>query len=163
MKLKQTIKKRNKYQPVKIIASVVIGLFILIIIGGIIKIHSFKSSFQTLDEVQTELIKQIAIDDMTKQGKDITALKMQIMPKKHIDKRKEQARSIAQISFQNETETDFYLIDLNSEKIVMRSETDFDTSFAPMHEEKKHSPNMFWFKMNKNKETKNETDEKEDN
>ncbi len=152
MKVKQTGKKQNKSPAVKIIAGIVVGLFILILIGGIVRIHSFKSSFEPLSMEQTELVKRIGSDDMTKQGKDITALTIQIMPKKHLDKRKEESRSIAQISFQNETETNFYLIDLNSEKIVMRSETTFDASFTPIHTERNHFFRSFLFSINKQKE-----------
>jgi uncharacterized protein YpmB len=114
-------KPKQKTNILKIIAIVVIVLFCAILLGGLIRMYHFRSSFIDMNDQQKEAVKEIASNDMLSRGKNVSDYRIDLADKIRTDSKE----SMVPISFSNDKETISYLIDLNSNKIVMRSDTEF--------------------------------------
>jgi hypothetical protein len=114
-------KPKQKTNVLKIVAIVVIVLFCAILLGGLIRMYHFKSSFIDMNDQQKETVRDLASNDMLSRGKNVSDYRVDLVDKIRSDSKE----SMVPISFSNDKETISYLIDLNSNKIVMRSETEF--------------------------------------
>ncbi len=131
--------KMNKY---KILAAVVVVIFAVILAYGIFQHYHFKASFVKLSDTQISEAKSIAIQDLESRGENASDYKVNVMPEMRRNSRGNQTEAIAQVSFTKENKEQFYLIDLNSDSIMMRSQTEHYGNFTPQNEPLKDSR---WF------------------
>jgi len=113
----------------RIVAIVMIALFILIIIGGVLKEHSEAADRIPLNEQQIAQAKNIAAADMAERGVDIANYEAKVIPKLRKLNKGHNDLAVVQVTFNNQTENELYLLDLNSGKIIMRSESYYNPEF----------------------------------
>ncbi len=156
--VRSTIKPFNisqdkpRWNKLKIISIVVVFIFMAIVTIGLLKWHNYKSNFILLTPEQITQTKTIALNDLQAHGNDPTQYDLKVASKMRIMNKETPARMISQAYFINSTTQQFYLIDLNSSKVIMHSETNY---YEPMQMMKKHDKEG-------NKE-KNETDDNDKN
>lgn len=126
----------------KIIAIVVVALFALILVGGLIKMYRFHSGFSAMSQQQAETAKAVAMQDLQSRGKDAAAYEIQVMPKIRKMGGAGNGLSVAQVSFHNPQTMESYLIDIDSGRILMHSETDYYDGLIQEGREKEPRP---WF------------------
>lgn len=130
------VQKRNIW---KIISLIVIGIFCIIVAGGILKFYHIKSSFAETTPEQAELARSLVNQDLLSRG--ISDYDVQIAPKIRMDKR-EGKRTLIHVSTSNSTTQETYLIDLDKEKIILHSTTTF---YEGMPEKMGRMPGRGWF------------------
>ena len=116
---------KSKMNTFKLISIVVVVIFILVIAIGIWRYHHMQSSFIPLTDDQMNIAKNIAVQDMQSRGNNVSDYEVQVMPKMKRTNKENHSLSLVQVSFVNQQEVQFYLIDLNENKIVMHSETEY--------------------------------------
>ena len=120
MKLRLKWKSGNLF---KIISAVVVILFVLMVAGGVFKFFHYRSSFTTMNEAQIQSVQELVMQDMHTRGKNSTDYSIKVIPKIRMMKKNSISQSLVQVSLSNEQEHGFYLLDLNTNKILLYSET----------------------------------------
>jgi len=118
---------KNNKNVFKIIATVFVILFGLILVGGVIKMYSHQSSFTKMDPAQIETAKNMAIKQLELQGKNSSDYEVKVLPQLRKMHKDNTTESMVEVSFFGPKETQFYLIDLNSKQVMMHSYTEFYT------------------------------------
>jgi hypothetical protein len=78
-----------------------------------------------MDETQISSAKEVALSALEVQGKNSSDYEVRIMPQFRQMREKNNSLSLVEVSFYNQNETQLFLIDINTNKIVMHSETEF--------------------------------------
>ncbi len=120
----------------KMIVGSVVALFILILVLGIVRFYSHESPHVKATEAQLTAVKELVTDDFVKQGKNISAYELEIPPKLRSEREDNLTTLIAQVSVENESDSQIYLIDLNTNTIVMHSQTEFYNGFLNKRRER---------------------------
>ena len=108
----------------KIVAIAMVGVFAVLILIGMIKAHNIKSSFAAPTSAQIDYAKELAIDKFESIGGNTSAFQIRVedrMRRPHDDISN---RTILQVVFYNDTTTHLFLVDVNSGKVIMHSETE---------------------------------------
>ncbi len=108
----------------KTIAISVVVIFVLIIVGGLIRVHYLRSSFIKPAQAQVDYAKKIAAEKLQSMNVNASAFQINIgrrMRRLHDD---EGARTIIQVTFNNNASSHTYLIDVNTGEVLLHSETD---------------------------------------
>ncbi len=114
-------KNNNPTRVWKIVAISFIVIFVLFVFVGLIKSHNIKSSFVKPSQDQIELAKRIAAEKL--QSANINASTFQITVGERGQKHRDN-KVILQVVFYNDTTTHAYLVDLDSGKVILHSETE---------------------------------------
>ena len=126
----------------KIVAVAVIVIFVLIILGTIVKIYHFKSSFTKPTPTQIDYATKIATKKLQSSGGNVSAFEIRVGNRIKRMYDNEFSRSIVQVSFINNSNSHAYLIDVNSGEILLHSETDVYGTWAS-HKSNNHRDSIF--------------------
>ena len=120
---KQNSKKKSSQKIWKIVSVSVIILFVVIIIGGLIKALYIKSSFVKPTQEQIDFAGKIATERMKSMHQNASMFQMRtnMMRKMHEDGK---TRGMMQVSFYNNSTMHTFLVDVNSGEVLLHSETD---------------------------------------
>lgn len=133
--------KANNYRREKvwkITAIAIIVIFILLVAGGLIKAYYFKSSLIKPTQAQIDYATKIAAEKLKSTGVNSSMLQAYTgsrMRRMHEDW---DNMTIMQVSFNNNSASYTYIIDINSGKILLHSET---YTYVPFweHPRKRHA------------------------
>ena len=127
----------------KVVAILVVIIFVLLIVGGLIKAHYIRKSFAKPTQQQVDSAAKIAKESLKSEGMDPAMFQMQSGSRLRVVKDERGVQKlIMQISFYNNSANHVYLIDVNSGKILLRSETDF---YEPLDRQNREMPrHIFW-------------------
>lgn len=122
---KQSVKSSNSGKRIwKTVAIAVVVIFVLVIIGGIIKAYYIRSSFAKPTQAQIDYATKIATDKLKSTGVNTSVFQVHAgnrMRKFHEDGT---AKTIIQVMFSNNTTSHTYLVDLNNGEMLLHSETE---------------------------------------
>ncbi len=121
-------KIKQQTNTFKIVAIIVVILFTTMILAGLVRWYHFHNSSIPLTPDQIQATKTIALNDLAARGQDPTHYEFTILPKARIMNKETPSKLLAQAYFKNSTLSQFYLIDLNSNTIIMHSQTDYYTN-----------------------------------
>ena len=119
----------------RVVAIAVIVLFAVIIAVGLIKAHYIKSSFIKPTQAQIDYATKIAAEKLQSTGGNASAFQIQVGRKMRMLHDDGAAKTIIQVSFYNNATTHIYLVDVNSGKVLLHSETDIYSTFGNRHKE----------------------------
>jgi len=108
----------------KIVAIAVVGIFAVLIIMGLIKAHNIKSSFAAPTNAQIDLAKNLAIEKFESIGGNPSAFQIRVEDRMRRPRDDTTNTTILQVVFYNDTTTHLFLVDVNSGKVIMHSETE---------------------------------------
>ena len=117
--------EHKKMKAWKIVSVIVIMMFILVVIGGLIKAYHFKSSFAKPTQAQVDDAEKIAAKQMQSSGANVSAFQMHAGNKMRKFSDDGVSRNIIDVLFSSNSTMHNYLIDLNSGTVLLHSETDF--------------------------------------
>ncbi len=120
MKIKKTV---------KIIVGGFIVLFVIALVLGITRYVSHESPHVKPTEAQLTMVKETVVNDLLKQGKNASAYELEILPKFRTEKEENTTILIAQVSAEKVSDAHVYLINVNSNTILMHSQTEFYNGF----------------------------------
>ena len=131
----------------KVVAIAVIVLFGLFIIGGLKRAHDIRSEFITPTKEQVDSAKQIAAIMFESKGNILSDFQIRVNEKirKPHDVNKNDEKMILQVAVYNNTITHIYLVDVNSGKVVMHSETEFYEPMPDIHRPAPPGDNLGFF------------------
>jgi hypothetical protein len=118
-------KKRNIW---KILSIIFIVLFLFVLVSGVWRAYHFKHSFTKATPAQIDLVKGIAMTDLTSKGINISGLSFKVSneirdtPKSSTDSN---TRQILEVSATNASVRYMYIIDITSSDILVYSMTVF--------------------------------------
>ena len=128
----------------KIIAIAVIAIFALIIAGGLIKAHYIRSSFVKPTQAQIDYAAKIATEKLQSSGGNSSMFQIQVgrkMRRLHEDGIN---MTIIQVSFNNKVTSHTYLIDVNSGKVLLHSQTDMYIAFGEHQKKSRYGDHKFF-------------------
>ena len=108
----------------KIVAIAVFVIFVLLIIGGIIKIFHIKSSFEKPTQTQIDFASKIAAEKLKSSGINVSSFQMHTSTRAKRISNGGISRKVIQVAFYNSTANHVYLIDLSTGEVLLYSETD---------------------------------------
>jgi len=108
----------------KIVAIAMVGIFAVLIIMGLIKAHNIKSSFTSPTNAQIDLARNLAIEKFESIGGNTSAFQIRVEDRMRRPRDEINNRTILQVVFYNDTTTHIFLVDVNSGKVIMHSETE---------------------------------------
>ncbi|MBU2561736.1 MAG: hypothetical protein KKD17_05545 [Nanoarchaeota archaeon] len=114
-------KKRNVW---KIVAIAMVVVFVLIVAGGIIKLHRFKASFAAATEEQTSSAEAAVMQDLESRGLNISEYTVRVSHKVIGMREGGDDRNIMQVFAEANSSRHSYLIDMDSGKIMLHSQTE---------------------------------------
>ena len=109
----------------KIAAILFVVLFSLLIVFGIARMYHFKSSLISPSESQKNSAIAVATASLEGAGENASNYKVQVSQKVKRVKNADGDKDILQVSFYNDSVSHFYLIDVDSGEVLMRSQTEF--------------------------------------
>lgn len=122
---KQDSKNKSTQKVWKVISISVIILFVILIIGGLIKAFYIRSSFVKPTREQVDFATKIATEKL--QSMHVNSSMFQVhadrMRKMH-DDGEGKTRGMMQVSFYNNSTMHTFLVDVNSGEVLLHSETD---------------------------------------
>ena len=122
MKIKKSEKKINVW---KIVSIIFIGLFSLILIHGLIRVRDFRSSFSEITQEQSDSAKSIITQELQKRGDNIDDYDVRVENRiLKIDVEGAQ-RNMIQIFLYKDEKMYLYLIDMDSEELVLYTQAEF--------------------------------------
>lgn len=108
----------------KAIAVLVVVIFVLFIIGGIIKSHHFRSSIVKPAQEQIDYAKAIATEKLQLTGENASAYEIRVAGTMRKIPLNGVAQNIIQVSFYSNATTHMYLVNLGSGEVILHSQTD---------------------------------------
>jgi hypothetical protein len=116
-------KKTSTSNTWKIVSIIMIAVFVIMLVGAVIRTYMFRPSFQNLSPVQSDAVKSIAIGDMNARGVDpqnysITADNIRMVNAGG------NYRNVTEVSFYNDNLRYSYIIDVDTGNILMYSKTE---------------------------------------
>jgi len=127
----------------KIVAIAVILIFAVIIGIGLIKAHYLGSSFIKPSQSQMDYAEKIAKEKLQSAGVDLSAFKIETGKKMRVFHKGNSTKTVMQVSFYNNATTHTYLVDINSGKVLLHSETDVYELMENMHNGRLYGRNIF--------------------
>ncbi len=109
----------------KVTATIVVIIFALIVVSGLVRLSHYRSSFVKMDNAQIDTAKGIAVAALEAQGKNSSEYEVRVMPQFRKMQEKNDSISLVEVSFFNPSEMQLFLIDINSNEILMRTETNY--------------------------------------
>ena len=129
----------------RVVAIAVIVLFAVIIVGGLIKAHYIRSSFVKPTQTQIDYATKIATEKLQAAGVNLSAFQIQVGRKMRILHDDGATKTIIQVSFYNNATTHIYLVDVNSGKVLLHSETNIYSALENRHKENRHEKSWHMF------------------
>ena len=117
----------------KITAIAVIVIFVMLIVGVLIKTNYIKSSFKKPTQAQIDSATKIATKKLESIGGNASKFQIQVGKMRMLNDDKV-ARAIMQVSFYNTSTSHTYLIDVNSGEILLHSQTDIYRALESQHQ-----------------------------
>ena len=130
--------KNQKKEVWRIVAIAVVVLFAVVIMGGLLKAYYIKSSFVKPTHAQIDYATKIAAEKLQSIRVNSSAFQIQVGRKMRILHDDGAAKIIIQVSFYNNSTTHTYLVDVNSGKVFLHSETDIYGALGNRHNEYPH-------------------------
>lgn len=110
--------KRNIW---KLVALIFIALFCIVIIGGLVRFNHFKSAFTPATPEQIEFATTLVSHELEARGDSIEKYQVKVAPKTtHMDN-----KVVIRVDLSNETTREFFLINLDEQKVKVHSTTVF--------------------------------------
>ena len=141
---KQDSKNKPNQRIWKGISIAVIILFAIIIIGGLIKAFYIRSSFIKPTQTQIDYATKIATEKLQSSGGNSSMFQIQVgrkMRRLHEDGIN---MTIMQVSFNNNVTSHTYLIDVNSGKVLLHSQTDTYIAFGEHQKKSRYGGHKFF-------------------
>ena len=124
MKQKKS-EKADKKNIWKIVALIFIGIFILIIAGGLIRSYYFRPHFIPLSEQQIDSAKTAVYNDLAGKGINAPMESIKVANEVRPIRPDKEEKKIIEVSAEVDSIRHIYLIDANSNEILMHSQTEF--------------------------------------
>ena len=128
----------------KIVAIAVIVVFVLLILGGLIKAYYFRSSLIKPTQAQIDYATKIATEKLQSMGVNSSAFQIEVGRKMRRLHQEGTERTIMQVSFYNNVTSHTYLIDVNTGEVLLHSETDTYIAFGE-HQKKRYGNEHVFF------------------
>jgi hypothetical protein len=132
-------KSRNVW---KILAIVFVALFIVIMTLGVLRSHKFREPPLQLTQTQMDTVKSIALDDMAHNKNIIANYTIQTPGVAREIKTDSIKRNVTEVTIYNSTTRDMYIIDVNTGKILVYSETEFFDGLTNFNGERRMNENV---------------------
>ena len=129
----------------KITAIAVIVLFMLLIVGGLIKVYYLKSSLIKPTQAQVDYVTKIATERLQSTGNNASMFQIHVGSRIRREHEDGTNRDIIQVSFNNNVTSHMYLIDVNTGEVLLHSQTDMYIDFGG-HQKKRHHNKYPFFK-----------------
>jgi len=145
--MKKTLQSKGTHKTInvwKIIAAVFIVLFCLALVGGMFRIYHAEPPFSVPTQEQMDSAKAVVAQELAKNGDDINNYEVTVSTQIRRLERgpapffamegPEGSRGFAEeiaagntihVSLQSDTKTHFYLVNIDTEKIIMHSFTEW--------------------------------------
>jgi hypothetical protein len=145
MAISKKSKKQIVQRPVHLhvwrgIAIAFIIIFALVIIGGLIRAHHFRSTFTKATVEEQQLAKDAALKDMTQRGENTTQYELRISDRTRLVKTGSTEKKIIELSFFTASVRYSYIIDVSSDEIVVSSRTEFHDNIDHSREVERNMP-----------------------
>lgn len=127
-------KRRNIW---KLVSIALICLFAIVLALGLYREFHFRSSVVQATDAQIQQAKDIALNDLSRRGEDLAGFTFRISNR---IRPLEQGKSIMDVTASNDTVRHTYLIDLNSQTILVYSRTEFNSAVPKLPESRKSRP-----------------------
>lgn len=114
----------------KIVAISVMLIFLLIVIGVLIKVYHYRSSLTKPTQAQTDEAARIATKKLQSMGDNVSAFKIHVGTKIRSLNDNGVPRKILQVSFANNATSHTFLIDISKGEILLHSETEVYVAFG---------------------------------
>jgi hypothetical protein len=117
-----SIVKRNWWKFVSIFF---ILLFLLVLLGGLWRAYHFKPSFIPANASQIETVRSIALDDLQKRGENVSSYTVKVSKDLREIYPGSEQKKVLEVSVYNASERHLYIIDIQSEAVLLYSKTNF--------------------------------------
>ena len=134
---------KRKINTWKIISIIFIVLFVLIVVGGLLRVHNFRSSDTMASNSQIETAKNIAFTDITNRGENITGYLFKASDKIRSINTGSIRRNIIEVSVFNQSARHTYIVDINSGDILVYSKTEFNDGLDHSKDMQREFPRVF--------------------
>lgn len=127
--MKKTGKEAGKPKTVhvfwKVISIAFIAIFCVILLFGVLRWYHLKPHHMAVQQSQLDLAKEVVSADLSSAGYNLSDYKVQVADSIRGFSRDRQNENIIQVSLFGDSKMHQYLVDADSGKIIMHSETTF--------------------------------------
>jgi uncharacterized protein YpmB len=120
---KKEDEKKYGWNVWKIVAIAIIAVFAVILIGGLVKLYYFKSSFSPITQEQQALINKAINQDLMSKGDAIDNYAENMPNKIRMMDDNDKKRAEIPVFLQNSTTRHLYMMDANSGEIISHTVT----------------------------------------
>lgn len=124
MREKKASKQNLSYSKWKVVSIAVIVLFALFVVVGIIKAYHFRQPFTQATQSQAAHAKGIAIKKLQSMGENASNYEIRAAEKIRKFRMGNNSRSIMQVLFYSNKTMHVFLIDLESDELILHSKTE---------------------------------------
>jgi len=119
-------KQKTKHNAWKIISIIFIVVFVVILIGGLLRAYYFRTGSKSATPAQMELAKTVALSDLKNNGENITGYTVQVSNRIRMPPPNTLPRNITEVLIYNQSVRYNYIIDADTGKILVSMRTEFN-------------------------------------